>query len=728
MVSGPGMPGALFVKGTDMPEEQQNLFSGDELAVQATDPAARIEALRREIEHNSYLYYALDAPAISDGAFDSLMHELRALEAQHPELIDPSSPTQRVGGYVGDQFAPIQHERRMYSLDDAMDAGELDEWLGRVEDFFGEIPPLVCELKIDGSSVAFTFENGRLLKAATRGDGTTGEDITVNVRTVRDVPLRLRDEALSAIRNTEEPIELRGECYMPKSSFESLNAAAEANGKSGFANPRNAAAGSLRQKDPQVTAHRDLSTFVYAVGDERKLALDTQWDLLQWLKRAGFHVNPDIELVHSAEEVHAFCERSLERRNALPYEIDGVVVKVNSFAQQEAMGYTARAPRWAIAFKFPPEEKTTLLRDITVQVGRTGKLTPVAELDPVRVAGSTVARATLHNEDEVRRKDVRVGDTIIVRKAGDVIPEILGPVLSLRPADAQPWEMPRVCPSCQSPVVREEGEVDYRCISIDCPAQAAERLIHWASRGAMDIDGMGEEIIGRLIESGRVTDVADYYTLDVVELSMLDMGRVNKDGAPIRLGETVAKKLVAAIDESRTRPLARPLFGLGIRHVGKTMAEALAAAFPSIDALMAASEEELAAVEGVGPKIARCVYLFFRTPDNVAVIDRLRKRGVSLEDDVQAAAEDALPQTLAGLTFVLTGSLTQSGMTRDEAGAALKARGAKVSGSVSKKTSYVVAGEAAGSKYDKAIALGVPVLDEEALMHILETGEVPAGE
>lgn len=722
------MPGALFVKGTGMPEEQQNLFSGEELAAQTSDPAARIEALRREIEHNSYLYYALDAPAISDGAFDSLMHELRALEAKHPELIDPSSPTQRVGGYVGEQFAPIQHERRMYSLDDAMDAGELDEWLGRVEDFFGEIPPLVCELKIDGSSVAFTFENGRLLKAATRGDGTTGEDITVNVRTVRDVPLRLRDEALSAIRDTEEPIELRGECYMPKSSFESLNAAAEANGKSGFANPRNAAAGSLRQKDPQVTAHRDLSTFVYAVGDERKLALDTQWDLLQWLKRAGFHVNPDIELVHSAEEVHAFCERSLERRNALPYEIDGVVVKVNSFAQQEAMGYTARAPRWAIAFKFPPEEKATLLRDITVQVGRTGKLTPVAELDPVRVAGSTVARATLHNEDEVRRKDVRVGDTIIVRKAGDVIPEILGPVLSLRPADAQPWEMPRVCPSCQSPVVREEGEVDYRCISIDCPAQAAERLIHWASRGAMDIDGMGEEIIGRLIESGRVTDVADYYTLDVVELSMLDMGRVNKDGAPIRLGETVAKKLMAAIDESRTRPLARPLFGLGIRHVGKTMAEALAAAFPSIDALMAASEEELAAVEGVGPKIARCVYLFFRTPDNVAVIDRLRKHGVSLEDDVQAAAEDALPQTLAGLTFVLTGSLTQSGMTRDEAGAALKARGAKVSGSVSKKTSYVVAGEAAGSKYDKAIALGVPVLDEDALLHILETGEVPAGE
>ena len=724
------MPGALFVKGTGMPEEQQNLFSGEELAAQTSDPAARIEALRREIEHNSYLYYALDAPAISDGAFDSLMHELRALEAKHPELIDPSSPTQRVGGYVGEQFAPIQHERRMYSLDDAMDAGELDEWLGRVEDFFGEIPPLVCELKIDGSSVAFTFENGRLLKAATRGDGTTGEDITVNVRTVRDVPLRLRDEALSAIRDTEEPIELRGECYMPKSSFESLNAAAEANGKSGFANPRNAAAGSLRQKDSQVTAHRDLSTFVYAVGDERKLALDTQWDLLQWLKRAGFNVNPDIELVHSAEEVHAFCERSLERRNALPYEIDGVVVKVNSFAQQEAMGYTARAPRWAIAFKFPPEEKTTLLRDITVQVGRTGKLTPVAELDPVRVAGSTVARATLHNEDEVRRKDLRVGDTVIVRKAGDVIPEVLGPVESLRPADAVPWSMPAVCPSCGSPVVREEGEADYRCISIDCPAQALERLLHWASRGAMDIDGMGEEVVRRLVESGRVSDVADYYTLDEMELAQLDMGRTNKEGEPIRLGHTVAKKLVAAIDESRTRPFARPLFGLGMRHVGKTMAETLARAFPSMEALMAASEEELAAVDGVGPKIAHSTYLFLRTPDNVQVIERLAKHGVRLADDVEAAAAGALPQTLEGLTFVLTGSLVQSGMTRDEAGAALKARGAKVSGGVSKRTSYVVAGEAAGSKYDKAVALGVPVLDEPALLAILETGEVPeaAGE
>ena len=707
--------------------EQASLLDAQALAEATADPGTRIEELRREIEHNSYLYYAKDAPAISDAAFDSLVHELRALEAAHPEFYDPNSPTQRVGGYVGEQFAPIRHERRMYSLDDAMDAAELDAWLDRVEEAFGGMVDVVCELKIDGSSIALTYQDGNLVRGATRGDGTTGEDVTANIRTVKNLPLRLRPDALGGLTDPSRAIELRGEVYMPKSSFESLNRAAEANGKQPFANPRNAAAGSLRQKDPAITAGRDLSTFLYAIADERALAFGTQWELLQWLGEAGFHVNPDVQLCATRDEVHAFCQRAIERRDRLPYEIDGVVVKVNSFARQEEMGYTARAPRWAIAFKFPPEEKTTLLRDITVQVGRTGKLTPVAEMDPVRVAGSTVARATLHNEDEVLRKDVRVGDTVIVRKAGDVIPEVLGPVVSLRPADARPWAMPKTCPSCGSPVIREEGEVDYRCISIDCPAQALERLLHWASRGAMDIDGMGEEIVARLVESGRLTDVADYYTLDEVELSMLDMGRVNKDGEAIRLGRTVAAKLVAAIDASRGRGFARVLFGLGMRHVGKTTAEALAASYPSMDELRAATEEDLAAVEGIGPKIAHSVYLFLRTPDNVAVIDRLQARGVNLAD---SAAEDAaqLPQTLAGLTFVLTGTLVQSGMTRDEAGAALKARGAKVSGSVSKKTSFVVAGESAGSKYDKAIALGVPVLDEDALLRIIETGEAPTAE
>lgn len=708
-----------------MDAEQNPLFDGADLAKATSDPAARAEALRREIEHHSYQYYALDAPTISDAAFDSLIRELREIEAAHPELVTASSPTQRVGGYVGEQFAPVVHERRMYSLDNAMDLDELDEWMERTaEACGGALPPLCCELKIDGSSIALTYEDGVLVRAATRGDGTTGEDVTVNMRTVRDVPLRLRDEARAAIAPGVETLELRGEVYMPKKSFEALNAAAEEEGRAPFANPRNAAAGSLRQKDPAVTKMRDLSTFMYAIADDAALEVEGQWELLQWLRKAGFHVNPDVRLCTTAEEVRGFCRECLDRRESLPYEIDGVVVKVNDFARQRAMGFTARAPRWAIAFKFPPEEKTTLLRDITVQVGRTGALTPVAELTPVVVAGSTVARATLHNLDEVHRKDVRVGDTVIVRKAGDVIPEVLGPVLSLRSPEARIWEMPSVCPSCGSPVVRDPGEVAFRCISIDCPAQALERLLHWASRGALDIDGMGEEIVSRLVESGRVADVADYYSLSEEELASLDMGRVKADGEPVRLGHTVAKKLVAAIEASKGRTFARVLFGLGIRHVGKTTAEAIAAAYPSMDALSAAGEDELAGIYGVGPKVAHGMWLFFRTPDNTSVIERLRAAGVTMADEAVAVGEE-VPQVLAGLTFVLTGTLAHSGMTRDEAGARLKAMGAKVSGSVSKKTSFVVAGENAGSKYDKAVALDVPVLDEAQLLNLLETGEVP---
>ncbi|WP_217952383.1 NAD-dependent DNA ligase LigA [Adlercreutzia caecimuris] len=708
-----------------MAEDQEALFSGADRAQTVSDPAARAAALRREIEHHSYQYYALDAPTISDAAFDSLMGELREIEAAHPELVTPASPTQRVGGYVGEQFAPVVHERRMYSLDNAMDLGELDAWLGRVEEACGgTLPPLCCELKIDGSSIALTYEDGVLVRAATRGDGTTGEDVTVNMRTVRDVPLRLREGALAAIAPGTDALELRGEVYMPKKSFEVLNAAAVTEGRPPFANPRNAAAGSLRQKDARVTQGRDLSTFMYAIADEGALDIAGQWELLQWLREAGFHVNPDVKLCETAEEVRGFCRTAIERRDALPYEIDGVVVKVNSFARQAVMGFTARAPRWAIAFKFPPEEKTTLLRDITVQVGRTGALTPVAELEPVSVAGSTVARATLHNLDEVHRKDVRVGDTVIVRKAGDVIPEVLGPVLSLRSPEARIWEMPSACPSCGSPVVRDEGEVAFRCISIDCPAQALERLLHWASRGALDIDGMGEEIVSRLVESGRVADVADYYSLTEDELAVTSTGRVNKDGEIIRLGHTIAAKLVAAIEASKSRPFARVLFGLGIRHVGKTTAELLADAFPSMEALAAAGEGELAEVNGIGPKVAHGVWLFFRTPDNVSVIERLRAAGVTMAAEAMAPGEE-VPQVLSGLTFVLTGTLAASGMTRDEAGARLRAMGAKVSGSVSKKTSFVVAGESAGSKYDKAVSLGVPVLDEAALLHLLETGEVP---
>ncbi|WP_283170905.1 NAD-dependent DNA ligase LigA [Curtanaerobium respiraculi] len=699
-----------------MPDQQQSLFE---------NPEERIEALRREIEHNSYLYYAKDAPAISDAAFDSLMRELREMEAAHPEFYDANSPTQRVGGYVGEQFTPVVHASRMYSLDDAMGLEELDAWIDRTIEALGGFVPLCCELKIDGSGIALTYEDGRLVRASTRGDGTTGEDVTANIRTIKDVPLRLRERSAELLADPEAAIELRGEAYMPKSSFDKLNAAAEANGKDGFANPRNAAAGSLRQKDPGITAHRDLSTFIYATASNSSFDVSGQWELLEWMREAGFHVNPDVKLCATRDEVMEFCRSALEKRGSLPYEIDGVVVKVNEFAIQDRMGFTARAPRWAIAYKFPPEEKTTLLRDITVQVGRTGALTPVAELEPVRVAGSTVARATLHNEDEVHRKDVRVGDTVIVRKAGDVIPEVLGPVLSLRPDGASAWSMPSACPSCGSPVVREEGEAAYRCVSIDCPAQAHERLVHWASRGAMDIEGLGVEVIGRLLESERVADVADYYNLTEYDLATLDMGRMNKEGEAIHLGPVMAKKIIAELDASKRRGFARVLFGLGIRHVGKTTAEAVAREFPDIEKLRAASEEQLAAIDGIGGIIAHSIYLFLRTPQNERVIDRLISMGVSMAEEQRGEQK---PQTLAGMTFVLTGSLVQSGMTRTEAGDALKGLGAKVSGSVSKKTSYVVAGEAAGSKYDKAVALGVPVLDEAAFLHVLETGEPPASE
>ena len=708
---------SLFDMMDEAPEQEAapSEASSQELA----QAAARIKKLRAEIEHHTYLYYAKDAPEISDFAYDSLMRELKGLEEKYPQFMDPSSPTQRVGGYVSEQFTSVRHEQRMYSLDNAMDLDALDAWLARVEEFFGHMVPVCCELKIDGSSIALTYDNGRLVRAATRGDGVTGEDVTVNIRGVADVPLALAADATQLITRQEGSIELRGEIYMPKSSFNALNAEAELAGKQGFANPRNAAAGSLRQKDPGITAQRDLATFMYSIADQRSLGVNSQWDLLQWLRAAGFHVNPDVKLCNTGAEVREFCANALKNRDGLAYDIDGVVVKVNNFDQQDAMGFTSRAPRWAIAFKFPPEEKTTLLRDITVQVGRTGKLTPVAELVPVAVAGSVVARATLHNVDEVQRKDVRIGDTVIVRKAGDVIPEVLGPVLSLRPEDATVWQMPTTCPSCGSHVIREEGEVDFRCISIDCPAQAAERLIHWASREALDIDGMGEEIVARLLESGRVRDVADFYTLDAVELSQLETGRLNKEGQPITLGKKTAEKLAAAIQDSKSRDFWRVLNGIGMRHVGKNMAQVIAGAYPSLEALMGASEENLAAIDGVGEKIAHSIWTFLRTPDNAAVLDRLAHLGVNMQADAVAAA--SVTDELAGLTFVLTGSLVQSGMTRDEAGERLKAMGAKVSGSVSKKTSYVIAGEAAGSKLDKALSLGVPVLDEAAFLRLLES-------
>lgn len=687
--------------------------------------AERVLRLRREIEYHTHRYYVLDDPEISDSAFDSLMRELKDIEDAHPELRDPSSPTQRVGGEIGNQFEPVVHERRMYSLDNAMNFEELDAWMERTEAALGSFVPLVCELKIDGSSLALTYEQGKLVRAATRGDGTTGEDVTVNVRTVHDVPLRLMDKGYKGVREGIPSIELRGEIYMPKSSFDSLNKQAEALGTKTFANPRNAAAGSLRQKDPSVTAERDLSTFMYAIAREASIEASSQWELLSWLRECGCHVNPDVRLCASASEVHEFCRECLEKRSDLPYEIDGVVVKVNSFALQEELGFTARAPRWAIAYKFPPEEKTTILRDITVQVGRTGACTPVAELDPVLVAGSTVSRATLHNEDEVQRKDVRIGDTVIIRKAGDVIPEVLRPILSLRPEHAQVWKMPSTCPSCGSPLVREEGEAAYRCVSLDCPAQAQERLMHWASRGALDIEGMGEELIGKLIEADLLHDVADFYQLTFDQLEQLDMGRTNIKGESIVLGPVMAKKLIEAIEDSKKRTLSNVVFGLGIRHVGKTMAQTITRVYPSMHELRQAQVDDLANIEGVGVIIAQSIHDFLHNDTNLQVIKRLADVGVPMTQEVETPS---VPQTLEGMTFVLTGTLVESGLTRDEAGEKLKAYGAKVSSSVSKKTSYVICGEAAGSKRTKAESLGVPILTERDFLELIETGLVPSSQ
>ena len=742
--------------------EQASLFGDGTLENAAQEPApvviggdderehaaARVAELNHLLEYHAYRYYILDAPEITDAAFDKLLLELQGLEERYPELVTPQSYTQRVGGGLVDteQFQPVTHMARMYSMDDAMNLDELDEWLERTEAALGAgNAAYTCELKIDGLGVALTYENGAFVRAATRGDGVTGEDVSLNVRTIRDVPMHLAAPALAQMgSDAAAVIEVRGEVYMPKGSFLRLNEEADAEGREPFANPRNAAAGSLRQKDPKVTARRDLATFLYAVADTAPLHVDSQHAFLQWLRDAGFSVNPNVARCTTPAEVHAFCAEALAHRADLDYDIDGVVVKVDSFGQQDELGFTARAPRWAIAFKFPPEEKTTILREIRIQVGRTGVLTPVAEFDPVTVSGSTIARATLHNIDEIRRKDVRVGDTIVVHKAGDVIPEVVGPVLEKRPDSSVEYEMPASCPACGSPVIHEEGEVAYRCVSIDCPAQVKERLAHWVSRGCMDIDGVGDELIDKLIEAGLVSDVADFYQLTVDGLAGLDTGRTyQKDdkrrgvraGDPIPVGATIAAKVMDELAKSKQQPLSRVLFALGIRHVGKSVAELIARRFLTLEALITASEEDIAGIDGVGPKIAQSVRQFFSVPENLAVLERLRVAGLNLEEDLSGEAARAAEQTgvdvslaeaqpLAGLTFVLTGTLERR--TRDEAGAALKALGAKVTGSVSKKTSYVVAGPGAGSKLAKAESLGVPVLDEDALEQVLATGAIPA--
>lgn len=697
----------------------------------------RVLELRDLVERAREAYYQQDAPLFDDAVYDSLERELETIENAYPQLATADSPTRTVGGSVSASFEPVQHAVRMYSIEDAMDLDELDEWLRRTREAVGRPLRYCCELKIDGSSIALTYDHGVLVRAATRGDGTVGEDVTANVRRIADIPARLA--ASSGIASIPGPIEVRGEVYMPKASFERLNAEVEeANEeiraynleieqgqrtgraralKKPFANCRNAAAGSLRQKDPDVTGSRDLASFIYACADQEQVPAETQSAFLEWLKECGFSVNPNIRAVGSEADVHRFCADALEHRDQLGYDIDGVVVKVDDFAVQDSLGFTAKAPRWCIAFKFPPEEKTTVLRCIAVQVGRTGVLTPVAEFDPTAVDGSVVARATLHNYDELARKDVRIGDTIVIHKAGDVIPEVVGAIPELRPAGAEPVPMPDACPSCGAPVHRDGAFL--RCDNSECPAQLQTRLEHWVSRGALDIDGLGTKVIERLIACGKVHDAVDFYSLTVDDLAEIETGDVKADGTPRMLGMKNARKAIDQIEASKDQPFADVLFGIGIRNVGKTTAADLASAFGSIDALKDAGIEQLSAVNGVGEVVAQGIVDFFATAENVDFVERLRAAGLQMERD---ASQDK-PQTLAGLTFVLTGTLER--YDRNAAQDLLRAYGAKCSGSVSKKTSYVVAGPGAGSKLAKANELGVPVLDEDALVAIIETGQPP---
>ena len=718
---------------------QDNLFDlmDDAPADAPADAVERVNELRATLQRARDQYYLEDAPELPDAVYDSLNRELADLENRYPSLKTVDSPTQTVGGGVAEQFAPAQHQHRMYSLDDAMDLDELDEWLARTREAVGHSLSYCCELKIDGSSIALTYDRGTLVRAATRGDGSVGENVTANILQVKDVPRHLSIE--SGAMGFSQPIEVRGEVYMPRSSFERLNdaislendeimlynAEIDAGERTGrklalrksFANCRNAAAGSLRQKDSTITAERDLATFIYAIAETTQLGVTSQHEFLEWLRTAGFMVNPNIRVVDSEAAVHEFCKNALEHRGDLDYDIDGVVVKVDDFAIQSELGFTAKAPRWAIAFKFPPEEKTTILRNVAVQVGRTGVLTPVAEFDPTTVDGSVVSRATLHNYDELARKDVRIGDTIIIHKAGDVIPEVVGAVLSLRPPEARIPEVPVTCPSCGSPVFRDGAFL--RCDSAECPAQLQMRLEHWVSRGAMDIDGLGTKIIENLVASGLVKDAVDFYKLDVATLAEVSTGDEKKDGSPRVFGTRNATKAIEQIEASKQRPFESVLFAIGIRNIGKTTAEVLARAFKTMDALMEASEVQLCQVDGIGEVVAQGVEEFFDTKDNRDFIERLREVGLQMAID----ESDAKPQTLAGLTFVLTGSLEH--YDRATAEELLRAYGAKASGSVSKKTSYVVAGPGAGSKLRKAEELGVPVLDEDALVKIIETGEVP---
>ena len=677
-------------------------------------PGDRIAQLRELVAYHNRLYHELDTPELPDAEYDLLVRELRALEAEHPDLADDTSPSQAVGGAASATFAPVVHAVPMTSLDNAMNESELRAWGVRVlRGLDGTVPDFVAELKFDGLAMSLRYEAGDLVQAATRGDGRVGEDVTANVRTIADIPHRLKGpkSKIPAV------FEVRGEVYMSTAVFDALNEEYAAAGLRPLVNPRNAAAGSLRQKDPAMTARRRLSFWAYQLGEViGGPPITSHHETLDLIAGFGLPVNPEVRRLDSVDAIVAHCAHWEEHRHDLAYEIDGVVIKVDDLAQRAELGFTSRAPRWAIAYKFPPEERTTKLIDIQVSVGRTGRATPFAVLEPVFVGGSTVSMATLHNQDQVAVKDVRPGDTVIVRKAGDVIPEVVGPVLSMRPDGTPPWQFPTTCPCpLKSTLVRSEGEADTRCVEAACPFQRDQRIIYWGSRGAMDIEGLGERTVLQLTAAGLVHDAADIYDLTVEQVSALD-----------GFARMSAEKLVNAIQQSKQRPLPRVLTALGIKHLGPSASQVLGNAFGTVRRVFEASDEQRAAVEGVGGVIARAIGAWYAHPGNRDFLDRLEAAGVNFgsEQEVQAAlaARAKIPQTLEGKNVVVTGAVP--GYTREEAEQAIVLRGGKSPGSVSKKTYALVVGEGAGaSKLTKAESLGVPHVAAEHFEHLLETGE-----
>jgi DNA ligase (NAD+) len=666
--------------------------------VSASADAERIAALREQIRRHDHLYYTEARPEIADAEYDALVRALRELEARHPELVVSDSPTQRVAGQAAPAFAPVEHRVAMLSLDNATTHDQLREFEARIQRALpGARFEYVCEPKIDGLGVALLYQSGRFVRGATRGDGRVGEDVTRNLLTIGSIPRTLAGP-LAAARE----IEVRGEVFMPIQRFHELNQRLEEAGEDTFANPRNAAAGALRQKDPEVTARRPLDILLYHVSAIDGPAIGTHWEHLQALQAGGFPTSPHIARAPDLEAVLAYCGRLEAERDGLPYEADGAVVKVNSLEQQRQLGATAHHPRWAIAFKFAARQATTVVRAITVNVGKTGVLTPGAQLDPVELAGVVIRNVSLHNEDEIRRKDVRVGDTVLIERAGDVIPYVVKVIESRRPPDAAPFEFPTRCPACQSGVFRPEGEAYWRCTNTACPAQLRERLLHWGSRRAMDIEHLGEGVVTQLVERGLVADFADLYRLDVGELAALE-----------RLGPKSARNLADAIAGSRTRGLSRLLNALGARLVGERAAQLLALRFGTIAALAAASEAELAEIHGIGPQIAQSVVQFFAEPRNRRTIDRLRDAGVVMVEQTVPTG----PRPLAGKSFVLTGTLTT--MSRDAARDLIHRQGGQVTGAVSRKTSYLVTGDNPGSKAAAAERLGVRTLDESEFRRLL---------